>query len=126
MNILLSWTFACVGVGVCIYVTWMFPPVCLQVVLDISHWLNDLGELDELGLVMCSSPYGFWGRWLELLLRGIKDPETLRWPEVVVEMDDLVKCLPGETFPMHVFVKALLLFRSSMEWQNSLVGAAKG
>lgn len=41
-------------------------------------------------------------------------------------MDDMLKCLPALPFPMHVFLKALLLFRSSMERQNSLVGADQG
>lgn len=37
-------------------------------------------------------------------------------------MGDVVKCLPCAPFPMHEFLKAKLLFRSSMERQNSLAG----
>lgn len=121
----LFYLFLSTGMCECVCVTWIFPSVCLRTALATSQWLKDLGELDGLGLVMCSSPYGFWGRWLELLLRGISDPGTFRWPEGVadVEMGDMLKCLPAVPFPMHEFLKELLLFRSSMERQNSLVGA---
>ena len=42
------------------------------------------------------------------------------------ERGSVGKCPPAELRPMRVFVKALLLFRSSIERQNALEGPARG